>query len=811
VWLGLGGLGAASGGCLSPGAPGVAAATALPGAPVASAPPSEPGGAIEPRAGESLDQMMARLLEEQDTDCDQEITKTDQGSRRFRFRLQDQTYTLSGNYVLSNLLLELSVARRDGSAPRIDRVMEDPIRRTSRLIQSEYWPALTHKLDEDGLPRLLSSPKLRGRARQTLYVPGDDPVALGYFRKVARRYDAAYAALDDARHSLPLPELIDASATPEKRRVLRAMLSSPDGRRALRGVVQRLAEAARALDYPGLSRQLALVLARVDQLVERAARPCVQSSTSRLGAVAERVLQELGSFSPRRLSVEALPPAPSFATWAATLGDRHGPLSLALKEDPESGLAGVPFVAPGGGVHAMHGQDSYFILLGLLANDRLDLARSIVDDMVYSVEHYKAALGANHTHHLTRPEPPFLSSMLRAVWDATAPAERRTSWLRRGLNALLYEYREVWNGSERRVSSLCRGEADARTCLSRYAGTGTGQPPEAEPAHFNWLWQQTGRSLEASYVTGRLAQRNLTAELDRAFRHDRCMRESGHDATYRWFWKARAGASEEHWINRCADMVSVDLNSLLYKYEVDIAHLLRQLLAAGGGERALPAIPEPSTWCARAQNRFELMKQALWSRRDGLFYDAFLSDAGPVHTGYVSATTLYPLWATALPCEVDGVPSRATLTQEEQSLLVTNALSQLEAPGGLLATARTSRARFPMQQEPEWEYPNGRAPHQMLAWRGLEAHGFSEDAQRLSFSWLYTLLTHIIDFNDTIPESYDVVARTHAIFSNDKRAGTERAPIERAGFGAMNASFQVGLGVLSPEERERLAQAVAGR
>jgi alpha,alpha-trehalase len=765
---------------------------------------------MEPRAAETLEQMVVRLLEEQDTDCDQQITKTDQGSRRFRFRLQEQTYTLSGNYVLSNLLRALSVARRDGTAPRIDHVMEDPIRRTSRLIQSEYWPALTHTLDEDGLPRLLSSPALDALARQTLYVPGDDPTALAYFRKVAKRHDAAYAALDITRRSLPYPELVDASATPEKQRVLRAMLGSPDGRRALRGVSQRLARAASTIDYPALSRHLTRVLGRVDQLLERAARPCVQSNTSRLGSVLQRVLEELGSFSPRRLAVEALPPPQSFGSWVAALGDRHGPLSLALKDDPESGIQGVPFVSPGGGVHALPGQDSYFILLGLLANDRLDLARGIVDDMVYSIEHYKAVLGANHTHYLTRPEPPFLSSMLRAVWDATAPAQRRPSWLRRGLSALLYEYREVWNGNDRRVSSLCRGEADAKACLSRYAGMGTGQPPEAEPAHFNWLWQQTGRSLATSYATGRLAQRNLTAELDSAFRHDRCMRESGHDATYRWFWRMQPGASEEEWVNRCADMVSVDLNSLLYKYEVDIAHLLRELLSTGAEARALPATPEPSTWCARAQNRFELMKQVLWSRRDGLFYDAFLSSNGPVQTGYLSATTLYPLWATALPCEVEGVASRPTLSPEEQSVLVTNALSQLEAPGGLLATARASRARFPAQPRPEWEYPNGRAPHQMLAWRGLEAHGFSEDAQRLSFSWLYTLLTHIIDFNDTIPESYDVVARTHASFSGYESAGIEHDPIERAGFGAMNASFQVGLGVLSPEERERLAQAVAG-
>jgi alpha,alpha-trehalase len=451
------------------------------------------------------------------------------------------------------------------------------------------------------------------------------------------------------------------------------------------------------------------------------------------------------------------------------------------------------------------------------------LARGLVDNFVYAVEHYRMTLNANRTYYLTRSQPPFLSSMIRAVWEATPAAGQSGPWLRRALNAALFEYDQVWSSNERRVTSLCRGEGDERACLTRYAGRGRGQPPEVEPGHFDWLWQQLGRSLEASYASGRLSQRNLTAELDSAFRHDRCMRESGHDTTYRWFWKADDGSAEEPASNRCADMVTVDLNSLLYRYEVDIAHLLRQLytlqvssgeLGAGGQTQPAPAwslAPAPKSWCARAHNRFELMKRHLWSARDGMFYDAYLSASGPTQTGYVSATTLYPLWATALRCEVSGTPPVEDLSAKDKSLLVTTALSQLEAPGGLLATARVSRDRFSTAGDRQWEYPNGWAPHQMLAWQGLAAHGFREDAQRLSFAWLYTLLKNVIDYNGTIPEKYDVMARTHAVFSEYGNVGTEFDYIASEGFGWMNASFQVGLELLSPAERLRLAQAVAER
>src|SRR5690606_15417182 len=131
-------------------------------------------------------------------------------------------------------------------------------------------------------------------------------------------------------------------------------------------------------------------------------------------------------------------------------------------------------------------------------------------------------------------------------------------------------------------SRVCRGEGPARACLDHYAGLGKGQPPEVEPGHFDWLWAQTGRSLERSYASGTLAERDLVAELDEAFEHDRCMRESGHDTTYRWFW-AEAGRAPE---SRCAEMLTVDLNSLLYRYEVDVAFLLAE---AGTGAAAVGA------------------------------------------------------------------------------------------------------------------------------------------------------------------------------------------------------------------------------
>ena len=66
----------------------------------------------------------------------------------------------------------------------------------------------------------------------------------------------------------------------------------------------------------------------------------------------------------------------------------------------------------------MFGWDSYFIILGLLRDGRVDLARGMVENFFYEIENYGAVLNANRTYFLTRSQPPFLSSMIREVYDA---------------------------------------------------------------------------------------------------------------------------------------------------------------------------------------------------------------------------------------------------------------------------------------------------------------------------------------------------------------------------------------------------------
>ena len=92
----------------------------------------------------------------------------------------------------------------------------------------------------------------------------------------------------------------------------------------------------------------------------------------------------------------------------------------------------------------------------------------------------------------------------------------------------------------------------------------------------------------------------------------------------------------------------------------------------------------------------------------------------------------------------------------------------------------------------------------MLAWSGLRNYGWSDVAQRLAYRWLYTITRNAVDYGGTVPEKLDVVARSHAVFAEYGNVGTEFSYITREGFGWMNASYQVGLTLLSERHRAHL-------
>ena len=525
--------------------------------------------------------------------------------------------------------------------------------------------------------------------------------------------------------------------------------------------------------------------------------------------------QALSVFSaaaaPGRLAVHALPERVTAAWFTQTTKrGEHGLLTLALDADGR----GRPFVVPGGRFNEMYGWDSFFILWGLTQSPaHTELARAIVDNQAYEIRHYGKILNANRSYYLTRSQPPFFTSSIAAVLGRSAPGEQTTRWLAGVLEAAIHEYDRVWNAPPRRVS-LCEGE----TCLARYFGEGTGEPPEVELGHFTWFYQQHAvahghcpgpgddRASRERFLacSERLAQHYRSGKLrdpaiDDFFSNDRCVRESGHDTTYRWF---DAGSE------RCASFAPVELNALLFKYEIDIAGFIARSFEGRFLGRT------SAEFCDRARARARLMEQHHWDDAAGLFFDYDL--ARKQRSSYVAATTLIPLWASA-----PNVCGATLVSPERARKLRDAALPQLEVAGGLLASSQRSLVRIVVPRtlvkdgagalsyrrgERQWEAPNGWAPHQMLAWVGLRQFGFELDARRLAYRWLGTIVENAANYHGTVPEKFDVVQRSHRVFQEYGNVNTDFSYIASEGFGWMNASFVVGLALLEPTERRALAE-----
>src|SRR6185312_8163578 len=149
-----------------------------------------------------------------------------------------------------------------------------------------------------------------------------------------------------------------------------------------------------------------------------------------------------------------------------------------LPEHPEAvepaGLLYLPYpyVVPGGRFNEMYGWDSYFILLGLVHDDELALAKNMTDNFIYEIEHYGMILNANRTYYLTRSQPPFLTQMILEVYRRTGDAK----WLASTLPAIekyyAYWMREphltpetglsrYWGGADTPAPEVVHGEKDA--------------------------------------------------------------------------------------------------------------------------------------------------------------------------------------------------------------------------------------------------------------------------------------------------------------------------------------------------------------
>ena len=389
--------------------------------------------------------------------------------------------------------------------------------------------------------------------------------------------------------------------------------------------------------------------------------------------------------------------------------------------------------------------------LGLIIHNQAHLAKNMVKHFCFCIKHYGKILNANRTYYLCRTQPPFLTDMAIRVYDKIKGEPDAKDFLRTAILAAIKEYYNVWIAAPR---------YDPESGLSRYRAQGVGVPPETESSHFEHILTPYAKKYNMSYndfIRAYNYGKIHEPQLDAFFLHDRAVRESGHDTSYRLE-------------NRAADLAVVDLNSCLYKYETDIAAIIATEFA---GELRIPAdfcardkpqagyTETPAAWLTRAAHRKTVMTKLMWDEAKGMFFDYHCAEKR--NTGYESATMFWALWA--------GVASPA-----QAAAMVSRALPRFETGGGLVSGTEASRGQVSLSRpNRQWDYPFGWAPQQILAWHGLLRYGYAKEAQRLAYRWLYMVTRAFVDFNGVVVEKYNVTdpKRPHVVAAEYGNQGSE--------------------------------------
>jgi alpha,alpha-trehalase len=435
------------------------------------------------------------------------------------------------------------------------------------------------------------------------------------------------------------------------------------------------------------------------------------------------------------------------------------------------------YVVPGGRFNEMYGWDSYFIVRGLLQAGRVELARGMVDNFFFEIEHYGAMLNANRTYYLTRSQPPFLSSMFVDVYRAShKDGSPDKPWLERAYTDLNKDY-EMWTRDPHLAG---------KTGLSRYYDFGDGPPAEAVQDESGFYRKVAGylffHPAEADDYIVELkpgaeqpvagsaysmdvcdaAQTMTHPECEKTrefklssdyYKGDRSMRESGFDVSFRF---GAFGSATHHYAPVC-------LNSLLYKNEKDMEQISRWL-----GHTA-----DAAKWAKRAEDRKRLVTRYLWDAQQGMFFDYDFTKSKL--STYRYASMFYPLWAG--------------LATPEQAKASAANLKVIDRAGGV--------AMSHFESGTQWDLPYGWGNIEMVVIAGLRRYGFNADADRVSYKFLSTVAENFRR-DGNIREKYNVVTRSSEAHVE---LGYEMNVV---GFGWTNAAFLELLHGLPKEMVERL-------
>ncbi len=334
------------------------------------------------------------------------------------------------------------------------------------------------------------------------------------------------------------------------------------------------------------------------------------------------------------------------------------------------------YVVPGGRFQEIYYWDSYFTMEGLLAAERRDLALGMVDNFTFLLDSIGFIPNGTRNYYRTRSQPPFYGLMVSAIGRKDAKI------LAKYISALQKEYDFFMDhdsltedfGASKHVAQLPNG------LLNRYYDKASVPRPEAYK--------------EDKHLASELKEGDRPA----LYQDLRSAAESGWDFSSRWY-----NTPGEFSTTKTTHILPVDLNCLLYHLETVLAAAYQT-----NGETH-----KSEEYLTKAEQRAGLITEFLWNPDQGYFMD--YNFKRKQQTPEMTLAGVFPLFFK--------------LATDEQAAKVKDVIMDtFLKPGGLVTTLEHSGQ--------QWDAPNGWAPLQWIAVKGLLEYGYTAEAKEIMERWL---------------------------------------------------------------------------
>jgi alpha,alpha-trehalase len=414
----------------------------------------------------------------------------------------------------------------------------------------------------------------------------------------------------------------------------------------------------------------------------------------------------LNQFVNRNFSLPVNPQSTYLSVKTEPVATHIKNLWTVLKRDPDTSIAGssllplpYSYIVPGGRFREIYYWDSYFTMLGLQESGEWEMIENMVKNFSFLIQQYGHIPNGNRTYYLSRSQPPFFSLMIDLL------AEKKGNLVYREYLASLQKEYDYW--MDKTTATKHTVTMPDGSVMNRYYDAHE-RPRQESYREDEELAQQ---------ISSKAVAETRDQVYARMCRDLRSGAESGWDFSSRWF------ADGQHISTiQTTSLIPVDLNGLIFHMETTLAKAYRE---TGN-------IAQADTYTQKSSARKKAINKYCWNEKANWYVDYNMATAKP--SDELTAAGISPLFFL--------------IASQDQATAVTGTLKQKFVKNGGMATTLKNTGQ-------QWDAPNGWAPLQWIAVKGLENYGEKPTAKDIAERWI-KLNIEVYERTGKLMEKYNV-------------------------------------------------------